>query len=732
MSGTAMDRRHFLKVGAVAGGGLLLSSYFDMFGVREAVAGTGALAAAVDFVPNGHVRIDPDGRITIIAQNPEIGQGVKTMLPMIVADELDVAWADVTVEQAGLNLELYERQFTGGSTAVPTHWLPMRRAGAAARLMLVQAAAQTWGVPASEVTTELGVVHHRSSGRSLGYGALADRAAQLTPPDPETVPLKDASRFHIIGTPVNGVDVEDIVTGRLTYGIDFTLPGMLWAVYHKSPVFGGKVRSANLDEVRAQPGVTHAFVVDGTDVLTGLRGGVAVVGTNWWMVNQARENVLRVEWDEGEAASQSSEGFQRQANQLFAGAPTLTIRQDGDVDAALAGAAHRVQADYMYPFLAHAPMEPQNCTAHWQDGKLEVWAPTQTPERALSLCSELFGLPASDITIHLLQMGGGFGRRLNNDYVLESAWIAREVGVPVKVLWTREDDMTQSFYRPAGYHRMEGGVDASGRLVGWRNHFVSFGEGDRFGASSGVGATEFPAGAVPNLHMGASLMRLGVATGAMRAPGSNGLAFVYQGFIDELAHAAGVDPVRFRLDLLAQAGPEIAIDPARMRGVLERVAEVSGWGSTDVPRGTGMGVAFHFSHRGYVAEVVQATVSRQGAVAVDKVWVACDFGRHIINPLNALNNVQGAVIEGMSHALGMEVTIDGGRVGPRNLDGYPLTRIGATPEIDVHFLETDHEPSGLGEPPLPPFIPALASAVFAATGKRVRSLPLSKHDLSWA
>jgi isoquinoline 1-oxidoreductase subunit beta len=727
MSATTMERRQFLKVTAVAGGGLLVSSYFDFFGVRDAVA------SAVDFVPNGHVRIDPDGTVTLIAQNPEIGQGVKTMLPMLIADELDVDWSSVTVEQAGLDTTLYERQFTGGSTAVPTHWLPMRRAGASARWMLVQAAAETWGVPASELETDAGVVHHRASGRSLGYGALAERAAQIAPPDPETVPLKDASEFDIIGTPVGNVDIDDIVTGKPIFGIDFTVPGMMHAVYQKCPVFGGRVRSANLDEVLAQPGVHHAFVVEGDGNLTGVRPGVAIVGDNWWLVNQARLNVLRVDWDEGPTASQSSESFQAQATALFAQTPALSLREDGNVDSALSSATHRVQADYIYPFLAHAPLEPQNCTAHFQDGKLELWAPTQTPERGRSMAAELLGIAEEDVTLHLLRMGGGFGRRLNNDYLVEAAWIAREVGVPVKVQWTREDDMTQSFYRPAGYHRLEGGVDASGRLVAWRNHFVSFGEGDSFMSSANVSDSEFPAGAVPNMSMGASLMPLGVPTGPLRAPRSNALAFVYQGFIDELAEAAGIDPVRFRLDLLAAGGSEMAMDAGRMRGVLERVAELSEWNRRSaLPTGTGMGVAFHFSHRGYVAEVVQASVSRQGAVTVDKVWVVSDFGRHIINPLNAVNNVQGAVVEGLSHALLQEVTIEGGRVHPSNFDEYPMMRIGAVPEIEVHFIESDNEPSGLGEPPLPPLIPALCGAIHAVTGKRIRSLPLSKHDLSWA
>ncbi len=726
-----ISRRAVLKVSLAVGGGLMLG--LSMPATADAAATEWAGGAAGAATLGAYLRIAPDGVVTIAAKNPEIGQGIKTMLPMIIADELDVDWSAVRIETAPVDVKAYGPQFAGGSTATPLNWEPMRRVGAAGRALMISAAAKTWGVAEGECDTASGIVRHKPTGRTLGYGALAATAAGLPAPNLNTVALKDPKDFKIIGHSKGGIDSAKVVTGQPLYGIDVTRPGMLYAVYEKCPVFAGKVVSANLDAVLAIKGVRQAFVVKGGEALAGLLDGVAILADSWWIAQKARKT-LKVVWDEGPTAHQSSADYAARAAVLSKQPGTKRLHTDGDADAALAGAAKLVSADYAYPFLAHATLEPQNCTAEVKDGKVEIWAPSQTPQAGRSLVAKTLGLPESAVTVHMMRCGGGFGRRLNNDYMAEAAKIAQIAKVPVKLLWDRADDLRHDFYRPAGWHSLKGGLDSDGKLIAWRDHFVSLGDGDAFAPSANMSGAEFPAGLVDHCLIEASLMPTGVPTGFLRAPVSNALSFVFESFIDELAHAAGKDPVAFRLGLLGaprvigKAGGA-TFDTGRARGVIELAAEMSGWGKTSLAKGEGMGVAFYFSHRGYFAEVAKAGVAADGSITVHKVWVAGDIGAHVINPTGAENQAQGAVFDGLAEALGQEIIIEGGRATAANFDDFPLLRMTQICPVEVKFRETPFPPTGMGEPALPPVPPALCNAIFQATGVRVRKLPIDTAAL---
>jgi isoquinoline 1-oxidoreductase beta subunit len=740
-----ISRRAFLAASGTVGGGLLLAATVPVLG---AIPGGPSLESAEHQI-TVFARFAPNGAVTILAPNPEIGQGIRTSLPMIFAEELDVAWKDVTIETADyMGNRAYGGQGSGGSLSTPSAWLPLRRAGAAGRQMFVTAAARSWGVPEAECSTADGLVQHVSSGRTLSYGALAEKASALPVPDLEKVTLKDESRFKIIGQPVVDTDKAKVVTGKPLFGIDVKVPGMKYAVYEKGPVFDAQVITANIDEIRAMPGIIDVFILKGVERVVegptgqpppllddGLRGGVAIVADTWYQAQKARRK-LQVQWDEGPHANDSSDGFAAVAKQLLNGQPQKVLRQEGNPEQALASAHKVLRATYSYPFLAHATLEPQNCVASVADGKVEMWAPTQSPGAGRQKVAKALGIPPENIKVHIMRSGGGFGRRLATDYMIEAAEISRKIGRPVKLLSSREDDMQHDFYRPGGWHSLAAGLDSAGKLVAFSNHVAAFARSEYFNMVAVPGGEEFPAGFVPHFAVRASRIPFNVPVGMLRAPGDNAHAFVYQSFLDELAHAAGRDSLDFQLDMLkvpladksgeTKQPSDKDVVSERMIAVIERVRSMSGWDKRhkQLPKGTGMGFACFLSHRGYVAQIHQVKVSRDGTVTPEHVWIALDIGRHVVNPLNADNQVQGSILDGLSTMQGQKITIDKGRVVQSNFDTYPLMRNVRIPTIEIVFIKSNNAPTGLGEPALASALPAYCNAIFAATGKRIRSLPI--------
>ncbi|HEY4367200.1 MAG TPA: molybdopterin cofactor-binding domain-containing protein [Steroidobacteraceae bacterium] len=723
-----VSRRTFLKLTGLAGGGLVLAFYMG--------DQTTALAATADadqpFIPNAFLRIYPDGRIVILSKSPEIGQGIKTAFPMIIAEELDADWSHVAVEQAPVNPAVYGRQSAGGSRSIPTAWDQLRRAGAAGRAMLVAAAAKEWNVAESECTTANSVVTHTGSGKHLTYGELATKAAALPVPDEKLLKLKDRKDFKLLGSRVSGVDNLSIVTGRPLFGIDQVVPNMQYAVFEKCPAVGGKVKSANLEEIKALPGVKNVFVVEGTGKPTEVMPGVAIVATSTWAAISARRK-LRVEWDETSASKDSWSGAVAAAAKLAKQSGAETLKTVGDFDQGIAN-AKTVEGFYTYPFVPHAPLEPQNTTAWHRGSELEIWSPTQTADGALKLVAAVMGLAQEKVTIHQTRAGGGFGRRLMNDYMCEAAQISKQAGVPIKLQWTREDDMQHDFYRVGGFHSFKGGVDKAGKLIAWQDHFITFSADGQKPVSGGdIAADEFPALLVPNFRLTQTKLPLQIPCGPWRAPRSNAIAFAVQSFLHELSSAAKRDHLDFLLEIMGEPrwltpNNEFALNTGRAAGVLKLAAEKAGWGRT-LPKGHALGLAFHFSHAGHFAEVAEVSVDANKKITLHKVTVAGDIGP-VVNMSGAENQCQGAVVDGFSTAMGLELAIENGRIEQTNFDRYPILRIKHAPQVEVHFIQSDYVPTGVGEPALPPVAPAICNAIFTATGHRVRTLPLKREGFT--
>ena len=724
----AIPRRSFIKLTGLAGGGLVLA-----FHLGKSSSALAAQEGSNTFAPNAFLRISPDGSILIYSKNPEIGQGIKTAFPMIVAEELDADWSDVVVEQSEINQALYGRQAAGGSRSIPSSWDELRRAGATARSMLVAAAAREWGVSASDCTTAMSAVVHPHDGSRLGYGELANKAAALPVPDGNTIALKERKDWKLLGTRVTGVDNHALVTGQPLFGIDQKVPGMLYATYDKCPATGGSVRQANLDEIRSLPGVRDAFVLEGNGQVTELMPGVAIVATSTWAAFSAKRQ-LRVTWDESGASKDSWSGSVERARELAKQQGTETIGSSGDVEEAFSNAAKTLEGFYSYPFLSHATLEPQNSTAWYRDGTIEIWAPTQTPQRGISSVAKLLGIAEDQVTLHQTRVGGGFGRRLMNDSVCEAAAISKQTGAPVKLQWTREDDMAHDFYRVGGFHGLKGAVDETGKLTAFQDHFVTFTADGKNPVSGGnITDSEFPAPLIDHFRITQTMLPLGTPCGPWRAPRSNGIAFAVQSFIHELAEAAGRDHLEFLLEIMGRPrwldpGNTRTLNTGRAADVIKLAAEKAEWGKR-LPEGRGLGLSFYFSHAGHFAEVAEVSVDANRKVTVHRVTVAADVGP-IVNLSGAENQCQGAVIDGLSTTLGLGLSIEKGRVQESNFDQYPLLRIGSAPEVDVHFIQSEYAPTGLGEPALPPIAAAVCNAIFAATGYRIRELPLSKEGFT--
>ncbi len=739
MSISRLNRRNLFKVSAIAGGGLMLQLSLPASALAEE---GGTLVESKEL--NVYVAIAADGQITIYSSIPEMGQGVKTTLPMIIAEEMGAKWEDVVVLDAPVDQAKFGMQGAGGSTSIPRNFDTMRTMGASAREMLIGAASLLMEVERQELEARESQVVH-TSGESMTFGQLAAVAVRQPVPDPEMLSFKDPRSYTIIGTSVGGVDNLVIVTGQSEFGFDVDVPGMKFATYTRCPRVGGKAVSFNEAEIKALPGITDAFVLEPDDRagkasmaflegLAVLRGGVAIVGDDTWSVFDAK-NKLKVSWDESSASVDSWTQMVGQAKQIAADDGGEVRLQGASVDAAFASDENRLhEAFYQFPYVAHVCMEPMNCTAHFNKGSgdqpdtMELWLGSQFPAQVKEIASNMFGIKPEHVTVHAKRMGGGFGRRAVHDFATEAMAISHRIGVPVKLSWTRTDDIHNDFFRVGGFENMKAAIDSNGKLAAWDQHYIGFARQGKPVIGSGLRGNEFSMVALDNARVRQSMMEIDTPCGAWRAPGSNTNAFVEQSFIHELAVLAERDHLEFLLELMGSRrwlseGDVNALNTGRAIDVIKLAAAKAGWGRS-MPAGSGLGLSFYFCHAAHVAEIAEVSVDAERNFRVNKVTVAVDVGP-IVNMSGAMSQVQGSVIDGLSTMALQQITMENGEIQQDNFHQYPVMRIASTPDVDVHFIQSDNRSTGLGEPALPPLAPAVTNAIFAATGERIRSMPLS-------
>ncbi len=700
------NRRDFLKITSLTGGGLVLG--FSWFGSEAVPAILSNTAVAADLNFNSYLSIATDGAITILSPNPELGQNIMTSFPMIVADELDADWSKVKVLQAPLDKK-FERQSTGGSGAIPHSWKRLRTAGATARYLLIAAAAKKWNVEASECTAANSFIIHNKTGNKLSYGELAEEASKI--PAPTDVQLKNRKDFKIIGTAVKNVENKNIITGKGIFGLDFYREGMVFAMIQRPPAFGTKIKAVNDAAAKAMPGII--------DVVT-FKNNVAVVGRSTWEVMKAKK-ALKIEYEK-EGNIESTADHNQLFTSLMNSDKAQVRRKDGDVETAFKTAAKVVTSEYQCPFLPHNAMEPMNFFADVRPDAVELIGATQTPGNARTAVSKLLNIPEDKITVTITRLGGGFGRRLKSDYVTEAAELSSIIKKPVKLIWSREDDMTGGSYRPSVRYKFEAALDASGNLIGYKLRGVGINIGNS------TRENNFPSGAVDNLLIDTVDHQSPITTGAWRAPVTNFLAFAEQSFIDEVALAAGKDPVQFRLDLLQKAKTKpvgtINYNIDRMETVIKTAAERSGWGTK---KNVSQGFSVYFSHASYVAQVGEV-VMKDGKPVVKKIYAVSDCGE-VINKSGALQQVMGAIVDGYGHAMFGKLSFKDGASEQNNFHNYRMIRMKEIPEIDAHFIDNGIDPTGLGEPALPPTGGAVANAIFKASGIRIKNQPFIEGKL---